>query len=839
MIGGIGTMEMFKKLIALIGAVGLAVSLSPTVEASLPPVSLPLDNVFAVPAGAHSFIEGNTVVITKDIKSQVGSIFSTEANKIDLTKPFQAEMYVYLGNKRDAAADGMTFVMHADKNRTVNFNGGTGDQLGVYAKVGSYASHLMEQISRSFVVEFDTYNNGDSMDRKVDRNGDKGHIAYAFPELISSYNLGGSGTVLSLNHSGLYYPTDYLSNGEWHLFSINWDAEKKVLFYNFDDAPMVSVPINPNVVFETNSVYWGFTGSTGGASQESKVAFKQIPGLVNVRSSMKVTKDGVDITEAGISGVDGDVKVQYDLKYLSGKQNLLNPVFDLDLDSLLSFKPGTLTVNGTVVSDNYFVDGKLKYALPTDLTAIEDNLTISFEGTPKIVTDQDRETTINYSITAKNYFGNILKTRFPIKKVNLLTRADFENQSWLIDEIDRQLAPKKIEVDVIKADLTQITKIDLTSAPKVIGEHIPKRIDLLMNLNYLRLANQKLSGDLPEELGDLSKLTTLSIYGNTFNSGIPQSIGKLEELKLIALDNNNLTGKVPASIASLPKLTQIYLNENKLSGKLPEFRMNMELINIKNNQLTYNLATIPEFITSAINKNYTKTFIAGLKLTGNSRIISESSQIKPFDKTNDGYFDLKAMDGGKATDLFEEHNYTIKNPINGTVYYKGKRNAGVTIPYEKGISYRVILDEAEKNPNNVFTISGKERELKFSEIPTSFSLKIKLGAEKQPVISEGNLTIFDDRENKNWKLSVTLSELTQNKRKLHGEYSYTGKDGVSRSIVNGQKFLMETGESDSINEEIPISNAWGTNYGLRYTASNSNHIGNYKGDVTWALEDAP
>nr|WP_315528823.1 cell surface protein [Carnobacterium maltaromaticum] len=833
-------MKIKNFLLVLFGVIGLVVSLIPTVTAStLPPLSLPINNVFAVPSGANSYVDGNITVITKDIKSQVGSIFSTESNKLDLTQSFHAEMYVYLGDKRGAAADGMAFVMHTDKNRTKTFTGGLGDQLGVYARVGSGgASGLSEQLERSFAIEFDTYYNRETLDNTVDRNADKGHIAYAFPELKSSYNMN-LDKVVSLKHQKLYYPTDYLSNGEWHPFSVDWDAGTKELTYKFDDAPAVSVPIDPLYVFGSTSVYWGFTGSTGGSSQESKVAFKQIPGLVNISSSMKVTKDGKNIENTIIPGGNGDIKVQYDLKYNSGKQNLLKPVFNLDLDEFLSFKPGTLTVNGLKISDAYFVDGKLTYDLPKDLTELDSRFTISFEGTPKIVTDKTAKTAINYSITAENYFGNSLKSEFSIDKVNIVTSSYFENQTWLINEINRQLAPKKIDIDVYEHDLAKITKIDLTSAPKVIGEHIPKRVDSLMNLTNLRLANQKLNGTLPEELGNLSKLITLSIYGNTFDSEIPKSIGKLEELNLIALDDNNLRGTVPTAIASLPKLTQIYLNGNKLSGQLPDFPMNMIRIDVRDNQLTYNLATIPPFITSATINMYTKTFIQGLKLTGNKKVSSQNKQIKPFDKMDQGYFDLKAMEGTQTRELFDEHTYVIKNAVDGTVYYMGKKDKAVTIPYQKDISYQIILDHAENNPNNVFIILGKERELKFKEIPVSLSLKIKAGSENQPVIPEGELIIFDDRENKNWKLSVTFSELMQDQRKLIGGYSYIGKNGVSQPIVNGQKFLLETGGSDSINEDISISNAWGSNYGLRYTASNSNHIGNYQGDVIWTLEDTP
>ncbi|WP_317944656.1 lectin-like domain-containing protein [Carnobacterium maltaromaticum] len=830
-----------QGLLSIWSAFLLIFLLAPSIEASnsQPANGVPLENIFSVPIGADSYAQPNAAVITTDSVRQVGSIFSTETNKIDMSNSFHAEMYVYLGNKRSTAADGMAFVMHADKAITQKFKGGVGDQLGVYAQYGTPVTNMQQQIKKSFAVEFDTYHNGDTLDRGVNSNGGKGHVAYSFPDQLSSYDTKTTlGYIGALTHNGLYYPNDYLSNDTWHTFNVNWNPTSKILTYNFDNAPTVNVPMDPMSIFGTNSIYWGFTGSTGALSQESKVAFKQVPGLVNIDSSMKIIKDEKDITDIGVSASDGDVQVAYEAEYMGGKQNLINPIFNLELDDYLSYKKGTLAINGKLVDDSIISGGKLIYKLPSNLTASNNKFTVSFVASPKVVTSDGKKSKIKYSLSSDNYI-NDSEVEMSILKVKIITSADFENQSWIINEINRQLAPKKIDVDVYLPDLSRITKIDLVSAPKIIGEHIPTTIDLLINLNNLRLANQKLTGVLPEELGNLSKITYLSIYGNTFKGEIPQSIGKLQELTLIALDDNNLEGTVPTAIASLPKLNQIYLNKNKLSGQLPEFRMNMGLIHIKDTQLTYNLDAVPSFLTSANSKNYTKTFIEGLKLTGNSKVVSESGQIKPFDNKDKGYFDLKAMDGTQPIDLVEEHSYIIKNTVDGTVYYKGKKNTGVIIPYEKGISYTVILDEAEKNPNNVFTILGKERELKFGEIPISLSLKFKLGAEDQPVVPEGNLTIFDNRENANWKLSITPSNLKQGSKILQGEYTYTDKVGETHSIISEQKYLLVAGKSDSINEIINLSSSWGKKQGLRYKANKSNYIGEYKGSVNWTLEDTP
>lgn len=833
---------MGKKqiLLTLVSMFLLLILLNPSVEATpLPPESLPIDNVFAVPKGANSFVEGNITTVTSNRVNQIGSIFSTESNKLDLDKSFHAEMYVYLGDRWSGAADGMTFVMHNDQERTLNFTGGTGMQLGAYLGKNDLYSPTGKQIKNSFAIEFDTYHNGDGLDKGLPANSDRGHVAYSFPDKESSYTFSEAARVVSLNHQGIYYPNHYLSNNKWHLFVVDWNADEKVLSYKFNDAPTVDVPIDPLDVFGTNSVYWGFTGSTGAATQASKVVFKQIPGLVNVESTMKITKDGEAIPSTGIFGQDGDINVEYNLKYLGGKQDLYSSVFNLDLGENISYKPGTLKVNGLPLSDDHFSDSKLNYKVPEDLTTTNDNFTISFDATPAVITDKDTRAEINYSVKGTNYYGKDLKDSFLIKKSTIVTSADFDNQSWLINEINRQFQPKKIDKDIYETDLEEITTIQIDSGKTYPKEHIPATINKLTNLTDLHLVDLKLSGSLPTELGDLTNLAQIYITGNTFDGGIPSSIGNLKELTNLTIGGNTLKGTVPLSIAKLPKLRALNLFNNQLSGQLPDLPMEMDLIGISSNQVTYNSATLPAFMESAKLAGYEDTFLLGLKLSGNDKVSTKASKIKPFNDADEGYFNLKALQGSQTQDLYDDHTYTIKNTANGTVYYTGKKDVQATIPYEKGVSYTVILDGAEKNPNNVFTVIGKEEEFKFDKVPTSMSFKTRVGAKAQPVVLDGELSIFDNRENEHWKLNITPSILTQGQQELKGEYSYISKDGISHSITNGKKFLLESGGSDSINEVISISNSWNAEHGLNYTAYDSNYIGEYKGSVNWTLEDVP
>ncbi len=514
-------------------------------------------------------------------------------------------------------------------------------------------------------------------------------------------------------------------------------------------------------------------------------------------------------------------------------------------------------VNATIVPNVYGEPKPIEVLLGTsteDLDPIdlienavtmlpEDTLRMNFVDQQIFSDEKVYDVSIKLSSTATPSVTKTVIVPVTAKKGVPITSDFFENQSWIITNINEQLKPKKIDRDVYESDLLQIKKIEILKAPPKVNEHIPATIDSLVNLTDLHLANQKLVGKLPTTISNLAKLTNLSIYGNTFESEIPSSLGNLIQIQTIRLDSNNLKGTIPVSLSLLPNLKEISLKQNKLSGNLPDFPMNMDMIALENNQITYNLASVPTFLTSARTKTYDNTFLAGLKLTAKPSVRSKTTEIKPFNEGNTGYFNLKATQDATPPnvpeDLYDEHIYTIKNAVDGTIYYTGKKNIDVTIPYKKEISYKVILDYAEKNPNNNVTILSKQDEFRFEETPKSIHLQTKLGNKDQAVELDGQIAILDNRENRSWKLSITPSQLTQGSQLLSGEYSYTNKAGVKQSIVTGEKFLMEKGQSDSVEEVIPISASWNASYGLNYTAYSSNHVGNYSGTVEWTLEDAP
>lgn len=162
----------------------------PTIDIlnSVPSDIVSLDGVFdAETAGAissnTSHIErtasGGDVVFMTDSEiahegGQSSALWSYQGAKVNMKKPFETEMYVYLGNSRLGAADGMTVTFHNDKRQTASI-GQPGGALGAYGDVDTKRKpskgstgwgkpnygdtmdkFIQEGVQESFSIEMDT-----------------------------------------------------------------------------------------------------------------------------------------------------------------------------------------------------------------------------------------------------------------------------------------------------------------------------------------------------------------------------------------------------------------------------------------------------------------------------------------------------------------------------------------------------------------------------------------------------------------------------------------------------------------------------------------------------------
>ncbi|XP_068340014.1 probable LRR receptor-like serine/threonine-protein kinase At3g47570 [Pyrus communis] len=92
----------------------------------------------------------------------------------------------------------------------------------------------------------------------------------------------------------------------------------------------------------------------------------------------------------------------------------------------------------------------------------------------------------------------------------------------------------------------------------------------LVNLVFMGMEANYLSGSLPEEIGRLQKLEKLFLGGNNLSGPIPSSLGNLTSLIGLHLDDDRFAGNIPASLGDCQQLLELDLSGNNLIGTIPK-----------------------------------------------------------------------------------------------------------------------------------------------------------------------------------------------------------------------------------------------------------------------------
>ncbi|PWU00221.1 MAG: hypothetical protein C5B52_09255, partial [Bacteroidetes bacterium] len=187
---------------------------------------------------------------------QSGSVWNIY--KIDLTQPFDFHFNVFLGCHDADGADGIAFVLQPISTR-IGSNGGGLGFLGVTPSVG---------------VTIDTWQNSEQGQMYGDPAYD--HIAIQLNGDLdhnSPNNIAGPVTALA--------NSDNIEDCKWHVFRIAWDPLTQTLKSQMDGVDRVQATIDLiNKVFSGDpNVFWGFTGSTGGAKNLQRFCTSLNPGF--------------------------------------------------------------------------------------------------------------------------------------------------------------------------------------------------------------------------------------------------------------------------------------------------------------------------------------------------------------------------------------------------------------------------------------------------------------------------------------------------------------------------------------------------------------------------------
>jgi len=312
-------------------------------------------------------------------KRQMGGVWSSDDNRIDLNKDTTLSMWLYFGDSKSKAGDGLAFVMQNDPNGTAAASSFTnqniiGETMGVWgvdddkSRTDS-AEIAATAIQNSWALEFDTYSNTSSSYSDAGSGsafdvGIKGqHMATGYPGLADTYI---NKKVTQLLWADRYLftqahtnpvPSLSLTDATWHHLVLKWDAASQTMTYTLNDVnPDGSANANPitrSEVIDTSQfhsadglVRWGFVGTNGSNAGNSLVVFEKISQLnIDVAADVKVydkTKNR-DVTTGSKVKAKDELEYTYNVNYLDGHIDWDRITAKLDLPKAVTFSEASIT----------------------------------------------------------------------------------------------------------------------------------------------------------------------------------------------------------------------------------------------------------------------------------------------------------------------------------------------------------------------------------------------------------------------------------------------------------------------------------------------------------------
>lgn len=222
----------------------------------------------------------NCYTLTNDVMGQSGSVWNE--TKMDLRQPFDFAFNVFLGCADFSGADGISFILQTQP-----------------ASVGRSGSGLgFADVVPSIGIALDTYQNtvtGSPVDDLNDPFFD--HIS------IQANGLVRHGADLAEPEQASATSSD-IEDCNWHVLRITWDPATKELKAYFDGVFRVGATIDLiNTIFgSTSSVYWGFSGATGGLFNVQKFCTALNPDFnTNLTNNGTCIGTPVSVTDQSLS----------------------------------------------------------------------------------------------------------------------------------------------------------------------------------------------------------------------------------------------------------------------------------------------------------------------------------------------------------------------------------------------------------------------------------------------------------------------------------------------------------------------------------------------------------
>ncbi len=209
-----------------------------------------INDLFNV-VGSANRISATEVQLTPDANNQAGTIMSF--NRISIDDDFTFEYDIFLGDETSFlnGADGIAFILHNDP---------AGSNAVGQAGIGIGATGIQDGV----FIEFDTFNNtAFGATNSGDTVGDHTQIR----DTDNSAN-DAAGAITAVTDLG------QLEDSVWHRVEVSWDVATSTLSYSIDGVAMASYT-DPNIANNrfggSDEVFFGFSASTGGATNDQRV----------------------------------------------------------------------------------------------------------------------------------------------------------------------------------------------------------------------------------------------------------------------------------------------------------------------------------------------------------------------------------------------------------------------------------------------------------------------------------------------------------------------------------------------------------------------------------------
>lgn len=212
--------------------------------------------------GSATQTSASCFTLTPDQDGQTGAVWYTQ--RVDISKPFDVYGRIYLGTRNIGGGDGMAFVLQQVSTNVGSSGGGLG-----------YAG-----LAPSLALEFDTHRNQEFGDPGPDHMA---IMSQGFVQHNGANNLEGPVTILP-RRFGI---APVLTDGAFHDIRVSWNpATQTMLAYVDCNLRLRYVGDIVNDVFGGDpTVFWGFTASTGSASNEHRFCLDYVSFTEELRDT--------------------------------------------------------------------------------------------------------------------------------------------------------------------------------------------------------------------------------------------------------------------------------------------------------------------------------------------------------------------------------------------------------------------------------------------------------------------------------------------------------------------------------------------------------------------------